>query len=72
MENQLIEKMDKAIAGIEEIKKSNEEIKLSIVKLEAKVEGLDTRLANEEAISRIVMGSVAGGTMLAFVKYLFF
>lgn len=97
MENQLLEQLQVAVKGIEEIKQSNElikadlvsfkaefqqsietvksdinELKVSLAKVDTKVEGIDKRLGNEEAISRIALGSVAGGTILAFIKYLFF
>ena len=53
------------------IKTDVSELKLSLGKLEEKVSGIDTRLANEETISRNALGVVAGGTILAVIKYIF-
>ncbi len=48
------------------------EVDKSIVKIEEKVAGIDKRLSNEETISRTALGAIAGGTVLAVAKYLFF
>lgn len=48
------------------------EVDKSIVKIEEKVAGVDKRLSNEETISRTPLGAIAGGTVLAVAKYLFF
>jgi predicted phage-related endonuclease len=55
-----------------EFKAETANLKLEIGKLDVKVSGIDTRLGNEEVISRNALGIVAGGTMLAVVKYIFF
>ncbi|MDJ0903726.1 MAG: hypothetical protein QNJ55_33545 [Xenococcus sp. MO_188.B8] len=48
------------------------EVEKSIVKIEERVAGIDKRLSNEETISRTALGAIAGGTVLAVAKYLFF
>ncbi|MEL6440854.1 MAG: Bdr protein [Cyanobacteria bacterium J06621_8] len=48
------------------------EVEKSIVKLDEKVAGIDKRLSNEETISRTAFGAIAGGTVLAVLKYWFF
>jgi peptidoglycan hydrolase CwlO-like protein len=84
--DQILEQLSNSTKGIESIQRSVDlmksdiaqtkddikELKLNLGKLDVKVSGIDTRLGNEETISRNALGIVAGGTMLAVTKYLFF
>ena len=50
-------------SNVEDIKKDLVDLKVSTGKLEEKMNGIDTRLKNEETISRTAFGAI---------KYLFF
>lgn len=55
-----------------EIKEDVNDLKTQQKVLEEKINGVDTRLKNEETISRTALGAIAGVTVLAVAKYLFF
>ena len=64
------EQLDKKIeVGFAEVKG---EIKRVEEKLEAKIDGLDKRLSNEEVVSRTAFIAVVGGVAAGLVKLFFF
>ena len=59
-------------SNVEDIKKDIVDLKISTGKLEEKMNGIDTRLKNEETISRTAFGAIIGGVIIGAIKYLFF
>ena len=59
-------------SNVEDIRKDIVDLKVSTGKLEEKMDGIDTRLKNEETISRTAFGAIIGGVIIGAIKYLFF